>query len=75
MLALYLWDFDINFYFKCSSVCSQKFRGYETHITFFFFYPQTLNKNSCMKVSNNMDNVQRKEERFYDSDTDLTEEN
>lgn len=37
MLALYLWEFAINFYFKCSSVCLQKFRGYETHITFFFF--------------------------------------
>lgn len=36
MPALYLWDFAINFYFKCSSVCSQKFKGYETDITFFF---------------------------------------
>ena len=51
-------------------MCSQKFRGYETHITF-FPPPQTLNKISCMKVPNKMDNVQRKEEEFYDSDTDF----
>lgn len=74
MPTLYLWDFAINFYFKCSSVCSQKFRGYETHIrSFFFFLPPTLNKNSCMKVPNKMDNVQRKEQGFYDFNTDLTE--
>lgn len=37
MPTLYLWDFAINFYFKCSSVWSQKFRGYETHSRFFFY--------------------------------------
>ena len=38
-----------------------------------FFYPQTLNKNSRMEVPNKMYKVQRKEEGFYESDTDLTE--
>lgn len=55
-------------------MCSQKFRGYETYIRFFFL-PRTLNKNSCMKVPNKMDNVQRKEQGFYDFNTDLAEKN
>lgn len=54
-------------------MCSQKFTGYEAHISFFFFLPPTLNKNLFMKVPNKMDNVQRKEEGFYNSHIDLTE--
>ena len=38
----------------------------------FFFKPQTLNKNSCMTVPNKKDNVQSEEQKFYDSNRDLT---